>query len=183
MKIIITESQYRFLVENTEVIDDILDKMNDIGYENLESDEKNTLNRYSEWLNSGKKGEFIPEITPKNTNFEEKTGDNWSKTLADGSEFTFQFDYDEIERDVNMYFGVVKWGNTQWFGCIVTEKDGSLALLDFVDDNDDFQTYDSTDSELEFDDSNYKNLNEELGDLLAEVEYFVEDEIIPDLTN
>ena len=27
MKIVITESQYRFLVENIEIIDDILDKM------------------------------------------------------------------------------------------------------------------------------------------------------------
>jgi hypothetical protein len=66
MKIVITESQYRFLVENIEIIDDILDKMGEIGYENLENDEKMTLNRYSEWLNSGKKGDFMDEITPKN---------------------------------------------------------------------------------------------------------------------
>jgi hypothetical protein len=66
MKIVITESQYRFLVENIEIIDDILDKIGEIGYENLENDEKMTLNRYSEWLNSGKKGDFMDEITPKN---------------------------------------------------------------------------------------------------------------------
>jgi len=69
MKIVITESQYQKLVENIEIIDDILDKMGEIGYENLENDEKMTLNRYSEWLNSGKKGEFMGEITPKNTDF------------------------------------------------------------------------------------------------------------------
>lgn len=65
MKIIITESQYRFLVENTTEINHILDKISEIGYENLENDEKSTLNRYSEWLNSGKKGEFIPQNTSK----------------------------------------------------------------------------------------------------------------------
>ena len=69
MKIIITESQYRFLVENTQEIDQILDKMSEIGYENLENEEKMTLNAYSEWLNSGKMGEFNPQNTQKNTNF------------------------------------------------------------------------------------------------------------------
>ena len=49
MKIIITESQYRFLVENTQEIDQILEKIGKIGYENLENEEKMTLNRYSEW--------------------------------------------------------------------------------------------------------------------------------------
>jgi len=72
MKIVITESQYQKLVENIEIIDNILDKLGKIGYENLENDEKMTLNRYSEWLNSGQKGEFMGEITPKNTDFEGK---------------------------------------------------------------------------------------------------------------
>ena len=65
MKIIITETQYRFLVENTQEIDQILEKISKIGYENLENEEKMTLNRYSEWLNGGKKGDF----NPKNTYF------------------------------------------------------------------------------------------------------------------
>jgi len=92
MKIIITESQYRFLVENTTEIDQILDKMNEIGYENLENSEKSTLNQYSEWLNSGKKGEFNPQNTPKNTDFEGKNddfngkvGDEYTTYLKDGS--------------------------------------------------------------------------------------------------
>jgi hypothetical protein len=144
MKIIITESQYRFLVENTQEIDQILDKMSENGYENLSNDEKMTLKDYSEWLNKGEKGEFTPQNTPKNTDFEGKMGENWTRTLQDGSEFTFQFDYEEIENDVELYFGVVKWGGTEWVGCIVAEKDGSLALLDFVEDTGDFETYDNT---------------------------------------
>jgi len=68
MKIIITESQYRVLTENTVEINQILDKIGEFGYENLENDEKLTLNQYSEWLKTGKSGEF----TPKSVDFESK---------------------------------------------------------------------------------------------------------------
>jgi hypothetical protein len=183
MKIIITESQYRFLVENTQEIDQILDKMNEIGYENLENEDKMTLKAYSEWLNSGKKGEFTPQNTLKNTDFEGKTGENWTRTLQDGSEFTFQFDYEEIENDVELYFGVVKWNDTEWVGCIVAEKDGSLALLDFVEDTGDFETYDNTQISSKFEPKSHKYLNNELGNLEDEVDYFVEEVIIPELSN
>ena len=183
MKIIITESQYRFLVENTQEIDQILDKMNEIGYENLENEDKMTLKSYSEWLNSGKKGEFTPQNTPKNTDFEGKTGENWTRTLQDGSEFIFQFDYEEVEDDVELYFGVVKWGGTEWVGCIVAEKDGSLALLDFVEDTGEYETYDTAQISSKFDGKNHRYLNNELGKLEDEVDYFVEEVIIPDLIN
>lgn len=179
MKIVITESQYRKLVENIQIIDDILDKMGEIGYENLENDEKMTLNRYSEWLNSGQKGEFMGEITPKKTDFEDKMGQKWSKKLADGSTFTFQFDYEEIEDDVELYFGTVYWGGSEWYGCIVVEKDGELALLDFAEDVD-LQSYDP---ETEEDPTVRKYLTDSLGDLNDEVDFFIEEEIIPELMN
>ena len=79
MKIIITESQYRFLVENSQEIDNILDKMNKFGYENLENDEKMTLKDYSEWLNQGKKGDFTPKKHQKMGDFDEKMGKNGKK--------------------------------------------------------------------------------------------------------
>ena len=105
MKIIITESQYQKLVENIEIIDDILDKMGEIGYENLENDEKMTLNKYSEWLNSGKKGDFMDKITPKKKDTEPLVGDEYTTYLKDGSEFSYRFDYDEITDTENLYFG------------------------------------------------------------------------------
>jgi hypothetical protein len=55
MKFIITESQYKILLENIPVIDDILDKMSKVGYENLTSQEKSTLNKYSEHLKNREK--------------------------------------------------------------------------------------------------------------------------------
>ena len=47
MKIIITESQYKFLVENQEVVDRILDKISEIGYESLSIEEQKYLNHFS----------------------------------------------------------------------------------------------------------------------------------------
>ena len=181
MKIIITESQYRFLVENTQEIDQILDKMSEIGYENLENEEKMTLNAYSEWLNKGKKGDFTPQNTPKNTDFDDKSGEKWTRTLQDGSEFTFQFDYDEIEDEAKLYFGTVYWGGTEWVGCIVAEKDGSLALMDFVEDTGDYETYDNVQITSKFQPKQHKNLYNELGKLQDEVDYYVEETIIPEL--
>ena len=40
MKIIITESQYNFLIENQEVVDRILDKISEKGIKSLSIDEK-----------------------------------------------------------------------------------------------------------------------------------------------
>jgi hypothetical protein len=109
MKIIITESQYRILMENIPEIDQILDKMGEVGYENLDSHEKVTLNKYSEHLKSGQKGDFEVEM-PEKEYTDDKSGEKWSKKLADGSTFTFQFDYDEEDMGVKMLFGTVYWG-------------------------------------------------------------------------
>ena len=181
MKIIITESQYRFLVENTQEIDQILDKMGKNGYESLSDNDKMTLKSYSEWLNKGEKGEFTPQNTPKNTDFDDKSGEKWTRTLQDGSEFTFKYEYDEVDGGIKMFFGIVYWGGTEWSGCIVVDEDGSLGMLDFVEDTGDYQTYDITDPFARPEGNNDKYLLNELGNLSDEVEYFVEDEIIPDL--
>ena len=181
MKIIITESQYRFLVENTQEIDQILDKMGENGYESLSNDEKMTLKSYSEWLNKGEKGEFTPQNTPKNTDFDDKSGEKWTRTLQDGSEFTFKYEYDEVEDEVKLYFGIVYWGGTEWAGCIVVDDDGSLGMLDFVEDTGDYQTYDITDPFARPEGKKDRYLINELGNLISEVEYFVEETIIPDL--
>ncbi len=177
MKIIITESQYRFLMENTTEIDQILDKLGEIGYENLENDEKMVLNQYSEWLNSGKKGDFMDKITPKNTDFEAKVGDEYTTYLKDGSEFSFRFDYDEITNSENLYFGVVTWHNEEWVGLIATDKKGNLTEIDFTLDQDSFQTYDSDDEFAEYDEDQEKRLQDELGNDIHQVKYFFQEEV------
>lgn len=183
MKIIITESQYRFLVENTTEINQILDKMNEIGYENLEKYEKNTLNDYSEWLNSGKKGEFTPQNTPKNSDFNAKIGDEYTTILKDGSEFSFRYDYEDNLPKENIYYGSVKWQGEEWIGLIVTDKRGILTEIDFVLDQDTFQTYDSNDETAAYDEGKELRLQNELGNDIHQVKYFFQEEVIPSLMN
>jgi len=181
MKIVITESQYRFLTENIQVIDDILDKMSEIGYENLENDEKMTLNKYSEWLNSGKKGDFMGEITPKNDDFGAKIGDEFTTYLSDGSEFSFRFDYSDILKNENLYFGSVKWQGQDWIGLIATDKKDNLTEIDFVLDQD-LQTYDSDDEFAGYDEEKERRLQDEMGNKdLSQVKYFFMEEVIPHL--
>ena len=188
MKIIITESQYRFLVENTTEINQILDKMNEIGYKNLENNEKSILNQYSEWLKGGKKGEFNPqnepktdEIEGKNDNYNGKTGDEYTTYLPDGSEFSFRYDYEDILNDENLYYGSVKWHGEEWVGLIATNKNGKLTEIDFVLDQDSFQTYDSEDEFGGYDESKENRLQLELGNDIHQVKYFFQEEVIPNL--
>jgi hypothetical protein len=190
MKIIITESQYRFLFENTAEINQILDKMNEIGYENLENHEKNTLNQYSEWLNMGGKGIFTPQNTPKNTDFDDeneefdgKSGEEYITYLPDGSEFSFRYDYSDILSDENIYYGSVKWHGEEWTGLIATNKQDDLTEIDFILDKDMFQTYDSSDEFAEYDESKEVRLQNELGNDIHQVKFFFQEEVIPNLVD
>jgi hypothetical protein len=178
MKIVITESQYRILIENTVKIDQILDKLGEIGYENLENEEKITLNRYSEWLNSGQKGEFMGEITPKNDDYDPKIGEEYTTNLRDGSEFSFMFDYEDLLDDENLYHGTVKWHGEEWIGLIATNKSGKLTEIDFVLDNDSLQSYD-LDDEDGYDEEKEVRLQNELGNDLHQAKYFFQEEVIP----
>jgi hypothetical protein len=183
MKIIITESQYRKLVENVQIIDDILDKMNEIGYENLEKDEKMTLNKYSEWLNSGQKGDFMGEITPKNTDFEAKIGEEFTTYLPDGSELSFRYDYSDYLDNENIHYGSVNWHGEEWVGLIATDKQDEITEFDFVLDQDSFQTYDSDDEFAGYNEDQEKRLQDELGNDIHQVKYFFQEEIVPYLTD
>jgi hypothetical protein len=117
------------------------------------------------------------ETTPKNDDYDDKSGQKWSTRLADGSAFTFQFEYNESESDVDLYFGTIHWGGKEWVGCVVTEKDGELSLLDFVEDIE----LESYDVDTEEDPTETKTLVDSLGDLNDEVDYFIEEEVIPGL--
>lgn len=179
MKIIITESQYTQLMENIPEIDQILDKMGEVGYENLDSHEKITLNKYSEHLKSGQKTDFEAE-RPNVEEFDDMSGKKWSKTLKDGSKFTFQFEYEENDMELKMLFGIVNWNDTDWVGCFTVDGDDqTLGMIDFVEDTGDFETYDSRDPFAK-PEREYRQLHGELGNLVPEVEYFVEEEIIPE---
>ena len=184
MKIIITETQYRFLVENTQEIDQILEKISKIGYENLENEEKMTLNRYSEWLNGDKKVDFNPKNTDfegKTPDFEDKEGEKYTTYLRDGSEFSFKYDYSDILTDENLHYGSVKWHGEEWVGVIVTDKNGKLTEIDFVLESNGYQTYDSDDEFAGYDEKKEVRLQNELGDDIHQVKYFFQEEVITNL--
>ena len=183
MKIVITESQYQKLVENIQIIDDILDKLGEIGYENLENDEKMTLNRYSEWLNSGQKGEFMGEITPKNTDFEAKIGEIFTTKMSDDSELTFQYDYSDILKHENIHYGTVKWHGDEWIGLIATDKNDKITEIDFIKDYDALQSYDEGDEMGGYDEGREVRLQDEIGKDYKRLEYFFQEDVIPYLTD
>jgi hypothetical protein len=181
MKIIITESQYRILKENIQIIDDILDKMGEIGYENLENNEKMTLNRYSEWLNSGKKGDFMDEITPKNDDFGGKVGEEFSTFLPDGSELSFRYDYSDYLDNENIHYGSVNWHGEEWIGLVATDKGDEITEIDFIMDYDALQSYDEDDEMGGYDEGREVRLQNELGNNIHQVKFFFQEEVIPNL--
>jgi hypothetical protein len=168
-------------VENTSEIDKILDKMNEIGYENLKNDEKITLKQYSEWLNSGKKGDFMDKNTQNNDDFDENTGNKYVTTLKDNSDLSFTYDYSDILDDENIYYGTVEWDGESWYGLVATDKKGYLTDFDFISDQTMFYHYDSTKTTDIEDRPKEKRLQDSLGNLIHEVKFFFEDEIIPSL--
>ena len=182
MKIIITESQYRFLVENTLEINQILDKLGEIGYENLDNNEKSMLNDYSEWLNSGKKGEFTPKKGVKTPDFEAKIGEEFSTFLPDGSELSFRYDYSDYLDNENIHYGSVKWRGDEWVGLFATDKDNEITEIDFVLDQDSFQTYDTNDDFAKYDEESEKRLQDELGNDIHQLKYFLQEEVVPYLS-
>ena len=174
MKIIITESQYRVLTENTVEINQILDKIGKFGYENLENDEKLTLNQYSEWLKTGKS---------KNNDFKGKIGEEYSTYLPDGSEFSFKYDYSEILNKENIYYGVVKWHGEEWVGLIATDKSGKLIDIDFVLESEGFQTYDSNNEFEGYNNEGEVRLQNKLKKDIHQVKYFFENEVVINLND
>jgi len=186
MKIIITESQYQVLIENTVEINQILDKIGKFGYENLENDEKLTLNQYSEWLKTGKSGEFTPKFVDfesKNNDFKGKIGEEYSTYLPDGSEFSFKYDYSEILDKENIYYGVVKWHGEEWIGLFATNKSGKLTEIDFIKDYDALQSYDLDDEMGGYDEGREVRLQNELKKDIHQVKYFFENEVVINLND
>jgi len=183
MKIIITESQYRFLFENTPEINQILDKLGEIGYENLENNEKMMLNDYSEWLKTGKKGDFPPKKGVKTPDFEAKIGEEFSTFLPDGSELSFRYDYSDYLDDENIHYGSVNWHGEEWIGLVATDKKDEITEIDFVLDQDSFQTYDSDDEFAGYNEDQEKRLQDELGKDIHQLKYFFQEDVVPYLTD
>lgn len=183
MKIIITEEQHRILLENIQIIDDILDKINQDGYEKLGPEDLSTLNRYTEWLKSGKKGEFISDLSDEDQESNNKEGQDYTTYLKDGSEFSFRYDYTETENSETLFYGSVKWHGEEWVGLVSCDEKNSVTDIDFVLDTDSFQSYGSEDEFKSYDQGQEKRLKKELEGDYHQVKWFFQEKVIPKLIN
>lgn len=162
-------SKRRYITENYPIVNSILDKMSEYGYQNLENTEKIILNKYSEWLNSGKKGDFEEIINPKTIDYGQKEGNKFTTILADDSEFVFKYDYTDELEDEDIHYGVVYWNDQEWVGLFATDKGEKITEIDFVCDED-FS-------------GNEERLQDTLGKQIYQVRMFFEDEVLPGLMN
>ena len=162
-------SKRRYITENYPIVNSILDKMSEYGYQNLENEEKIILNKYSEWLNSGKKGDFEEIINPKTIDYGQKEGNKFTTILADDSEFVFKYDYTDELEDEDIHYGVVYWNDQEWVGLFATDKGEKITEIDFVCDED-FS-------------GNEERLQDALGKQIHQVRMFFEDEVLPGLMN
>ena len=162
-------SKRRYITENYPIVNSILDKMSEYGYQNLENEEKIILNKYSEWLNSGKNGDFEEIINPKTIDYGQKEGNKFTTILADDSEFVFKYDYTDELEDEDIHYGVVYWNDQEWVGLFATDKGEKITEIDFVCDED-FS-------------GNEERLQDTLGKQIYQVRMFFEDEVLPGLMN
>ena len=128
MKIIITESQYKFLTENFDSVLDIYSKKNK--GETLKPSELDVLKVFNDYVKKG----GIPEEFVFNQDdvygFDEREGMLFNYTLK-GRPLQFEFTEEtETENDIE-YFGEITFDGDEYLGVIVTDKNGYLIDYDF----------------------------------------------------
>jgi len=92
------------------------------------------------------------------------------------------YDYSDISKHENIHHGTVEWHGEEWIGLIATDKDDKIVEIDFVIDQD-FYLGGEVDSFSEYDDSNEKRLQDEIGKDYKRLEYFFQEEVVPYLTD
>jgi hypothetical protein len=147
------------ILEHSEV-DNILDKMNS-GIK-LSIDEKKCLNAYSEHIrNGGKDYDFqCPELE-----YDDREGMEFVSDLPGLPKMKFTFS-EELDHGVETHYaGEIKFNGKEYFGVIITDKNGYVIGYDFynVDDEEDYRLQDVTEG------------------LEHEIKTFFEDEVIPNL--
>jgi hypothetical protein len=140
MKFILTESQYKRIVESQKVVDRILEKITQGGYESLSIDEKRYLKYYSEHTSKG--GDPEKFVDPSEV-YDEREGEVFKGMLADQPiQFTFSEESTDGE-DVD-YYGEIQFGGKEYLGVFTTDSRGYLKGVDFynVDDEEDYRLQD-----------------------------------------
>lgn len=139
MKLIILESQLRRIVENNEILDQILDKINNEGMGSLTYREREFLKKYS----------TDKEPTSLGFDVNENTGKIIKSSVPNSPELIFDFS-EMLETDENMvYYGSIYYDKKEYVGSFVCDKDNKLESIEFwiwgVDDEDPVNLLDERD--------------------------------------
>jgi len=189
MKIIVSESQYQFLLENIPIINQIIDRMGGVGYDGLDDKEKKILSDYSQWLKSGQRTEFKYE---DNDVIDQEVGKkiknsldlryNHNQMVINGElenlgpvEFVTN-DVPKSFDDYIEYESTIRWDNENWDGYIAVDYDGNLVQIYYgLISNDDES------DDLLYEPENYVSLEEEMGSSWDELTTWVQEVVIPQL--
>jgi hypothetical protein len=125
MKYIITENQYRQIVEN---VDDILDKISN--GEKLNLSDKRKLNFFQKHLSQGGNENNFEYSDQDNYGIDEREGEKFTYEL-NGKPITFTFSEEAIDGDEVEYFGEIRFDGDEFLGVIATDSRGYLSEYDF----------------------------------------------------
>lgn len=172
MKYFITENQLRFIMENEE-IDRILDKISSEGIESLNVYEKKYLDSYSQ--HKGHESEFIDPETSRDIE-DEKKGIEFTSDIPELDGITFRYE-DKLDLDEDEFgvAGDLIIDDEKYYVMFLTNKSGDL--LDYSVSKE----YLENDTEQFRDEMKVKFPNMEEDRLFSMFEYFLEQEVIPNL--
>ena len=167
MNIILTESQYRILLENQEEVDRILDKIGDGGYESLSVDEKRYLDSFSK--HKGRPDEFVDP----SESYDNREGEKFTSSFNHIPKIEFVFDYEEQNEDETTLYGTIYFKDKEYIGGLFLNKMGHLIDFDFYDINEDPKSIHD----------DVGRFQDEIEGMKHEVKMFFEDDVIPALKN
>ena len=167
MNIILTESQYRILLENQEEVDRILDKIGHGGYESLSVDEKRYLDSFSK--HKGRPDEFVDP----SKSYDNREGEKFTSSFNHIPKIEFVFDYEEQNEDETTLYGTIYFKDKEYIGGLFLNKMGHLIDFDFYDINEDSKSIHD----------DVGRFQDEIEGMKHEVKMFFEDDVIPALKN
>jgi hypothetical protein len=167
MNIILTESQYRILLENQEEVDRILDKIGHGGYESLSVDEKRYLDSFSK--HKGRPDEFVDP----SESYDNREGEKFTSSFNHIPKIEFVFDYEEQNEDETTLYGTIYFKDKEYIGGLFLNKMGHLIDFDFYDINEDPKSIHD----------DVGRFQDEIEGIKHEVKMFFEDDVIPALKN
>ena len=129
MKIIITENQYKKLVENFDQVLDLFSKRK--RGEELKPSENDVLRSFEKYTQKGGNPEdFVFDPDQFYDDVDEREGMRF-KYILKGRPFRFEFSEEMDKDDTIEYYGEITFMGDEFLGVIVTDKRGYLIDYDF----------------------------------------------------